>query len=151
MRYLILILFFYSCSNSTDNQLKNSENTNPLDSLIELSNGARIKFHHPSNRVSIVARQIINRNQLDSLATYTGVRAYDTSCFEAGIYNSYGQITLYKDTAMIDKVKDLHFVLQNDCEGLYIKVGKELQRFNLSSIGKSTLLNLRNEHSNFFK
>lgn len=149
MRYLIFILFFYSCRNHTNKPLAFSENKNITDSLLKNSNGARIEFHHPSKKLSIVARQIISRNQLDSLSTYIGSRSYDTSCSMAGLYNSYGQISLYRDTAMIDRINDIHFVLQNNCEGLYILTDQGLMRFDLTSAGKSSLLSLQREKSHF--
>jgi hypothetical protein len=152
MRYLILIIFLYSCSNNTDNLPSYSENkkenSNLTDSILQKSNGARIVFHHPTVKKSLVARQITSRSQLDSLSIYIGSRSYDTSCFTAGLYNRYGQISLYRDTAMIDKVMDIHFVL-GKCEGLYMLTNEGLMRFKLTSMGKSSLTNLQHKNSRF--
>jgi hypothetical protein len=114
-----------------------------------MSNGARIEFDHPSKMVSIVARKIISRNHLDSLSTYIGTVITDTTCLIPGLFNSYGRISLYRDTAMIDRIQDIHFVLQNDCEGLYIKTSEGLQQFRITALGKSILLSLRHENSDF--
>jgi hypothetical protein len=114
-----------------------------------MSNGARVEFDHPSKMVSIVARKIISRNDLDSLSTFIGTPTTDTTCLKPGLFNSYGRISLYRDTAMIDRIQDIDFVLQNNCEGLYIKTDEGLQQFLITEVGKSTLLSLKHECSDF--
>jgi hypothetical protein len=149
MRYLILAFFFYSYKNHICNPHSLVTSENLIDSFVQMSRGARIEFHHPTKKVSIVARKIVTRNQLDSLSTYIGSRSYDTSCFVAGVYNSYGQINLYRDTAMIDRVREIHFVLNGKCEGFYILTDGGLVRYNLTPEGERSLLSLKHKNANF--
>jgi hypothetical protein len=50
---------------------------------------------------------------------------------------------------MIDRVREIHFVLNGKCEGFYILTDGGLVRYNLTPEGERSLLSLKHKNANF--
>ncbi|MBY0477136.1 MAG: hypothetical protein K2Q24_05785 [Chitinophagaceae bacterium] len=151
---LLLIISFVVCAcvnNSDKAQTAGNPETNILDSLRINSNAAWILFHHQTKKKSLIAKIIFTRHGIDSLFKYVGQPRIDTNCNQGGLYNRFGQISLYKDSLGNAKVGDIHFVLDGNCEGFYLQTEKYLKRYDMTKQGKIFLSELYDIYKNRLK
>jgi hypothetical protein len=140
---LAIVVVFSSCVIHPEEKAQElPPETNHLDSIKAQSKIAYIVFHHQIQKMSLVAKQYHDRREIDSLFTYVGQLSNDTSCLKGGLFNYFGQINLCKDSSLSDPIAELHFVLEGNCEGIYLQTGNYLERYELTAPGKKFLLEL---------
>jgi hypothetical protein len=153
MRYLIIFLcLLHSCTN-------HSQETSPishpqqeiLDSIRTKSNVAYILLHHQVQKKSLVSKMVYTRKGIDSLLNYVEQVSTDTTCLQGGLFNYFGQIDLYTDSLRNEKVAEMHFVLEGNCAGFYLKTENYLKRYKMAPEGNAYLSKLYKSNKNLLK
>ena len=124
---------------------------NILDTVRIESKAAWILLHHQVQKVSMVVKMIYTRQGIDSLFKYIGQLNIDTNCLHGGLYNYFGEIDLYKDSLRNVKVAEIHFVLEGNCTGFYLRKENYLKRYYMTQQGKEFISKLYNAHKNWLK
>ena len=124
---------------------------NILDSVRIESKAAWILLHHQVQKKSLVSKMIYTRQGIDSLFKYVGRLNVDTNCLHGGLYNRFGEIDLYKDSLRNERVAEIHFVLEGNCAGFYLKTDNYLKRYDMTPQGKTFISGLYNANKNMLK
>jgi len=94
---------------------------------------------------------IYTRPGIDSMFNYVGQIDADTTCSDGGSYNYFGQINFYTDSLRKEKVAEMHFVLEGNCAGFYLKKDHYLRRFKMTPEGKAFFAELYNINKSILK
>jgi hypothetical protein len=153
MKYIItiLILLNISCVNNVNTPNKNAKTKKIIDSIKNETHNATILFHHQVEKKSIVEKLYQNKKEIDSLFSIIGTVNYDTTCLRGGLFNHFGEIVLFKDALLRKPIAELHFVINGNCEGIYLETDNNILRFNLTKSGKEFILKLYNPIKNKLK
>jgi len=124
---------------------------NPMywDSIKMISKTARIEFHHPVKKASLIAKEIQTQEGIDSLFNFVGELSSDTTCINNMAYNHFGQIDFFTDSTHKHRVAKMHFVLEGNCVGLYLETDNSLARYNIKPQGNAFLTQLYNLHKSW--
>ena len=146
MKYLLpILILFNSCVNRIeDNHINNQKRKRYLDSLIHESQNAIILFHFQTKKESLVEKVYQDKRLVDSLFLILGEFDPDTSCFNGGVFNRFGEIVFFKDPLLRKPIAELHFVINGNCEGVYLAAEKRLLKFKLTKEWKQFIMNLYN-------
>ena len=150
MKYLIsiLVIFNISCINKNKNvQISEIQ----LDDLRTKTNHATILFHHQIQKKSIIENVYHEKNEIDSLFSILGAVNNDTTCNKGGLFNHFGEIELFKDILLKKPIAELHFVINGNCEGVYLEMNNEIKRFNFTKSGKELIMKHYNSIKNKLK
>ena len=154
MKYLIsiLIILNISCINKNKDISRNASKSEiQLDDLMNETLHAKILFHHQIQKISIIGKVYQDKKEIETLFSIIGPLNKDTSCNQGGFFNRFGEIILYKDTLHRKQIAELHFVINNECEGIYLDTGKEIRRYYLTKNGKELILEVYNQIKNKLK
>ena len=97
-----------------------------------------------TSKISILAKDVTNKNSIDSIIAYIGEEKKDSICYHF-FENPIGEINFYEDTAMIRGLISMDFILEGKCRGFYPVNEKIYPRFEITPFGKTTLENLKNK------
>ena len=152
MRFpIILLCIFFSCTNDFKEVSPQSNSKNILDSLRIDSKSANILLHHGVQKKSLISKIIYTPQGIDSLFRFIGQVNNDTTCLHSGLYNYFGQINLYKDSARDESIAEIHFVIGGNCTGFYLQTKSYLRRYNMTAAGKTFISELYNNYRNKLK
>lgn len=136
------LLMIYSCHDEPSNQhLQVRQELSAIDSIKHQANYARILLHASYSKSSLISLQVSSKDSIAYLLDFIGNLNPDSSCSGAGGYNVFGEIDFYKDSA-VDKLVSVHFLLKGKCQGLYVDLKGQVQRYFIKEHGLKFLSDL---------
>lgn len=93
----------------------------------------------------------MKKNEIDSLFSIIGTVNNDTACNDGGLFNHFGEIVLFNDPLLKKPIAELHFVINGNCEGVYLELNNKLKRYNITMSGKENILKHYNQIINKLK
>ena len=141
MKYIvsIFIVLNISCINKNAS-IHVAKSEILLDSLMNATRSAELLFHHQIQKISIVEKVYNEKNEIESLFSIIGTVNNDTTCDKGGLFNHFGEVVLFKDILLKKPIAELHFVINGNCEGVYLEMNNEIKKFNLTKRGKELIL-----------
>ena len=120
--WILLSGITYSCLDQADRTSSGPQvETTILDSLKIKTKQVLVLFHHQHAKKSLLAKKIDSRAGIDSLFSYIGNPADDTTCNDFRLFTLFGEFDLYTDTVSHEKIATIYFVPDGDCSGYFVE------------------------------
>jgi len=142
------LFFLFSLPGSSKIHIPNRYSFNDIRTE---SKFARISLHHQTKKKSLTSKKIYDRQEIDSLFKFIGQLKDNKACLQGGLYNYFGQISLYNDSSRNEKLAEIHFVPDGNCAGFYLETEHTLRSYNMTAMGKAFIMEIYNSKKNMLR
>ena len=152
MKKLIIFIFVYGFTSCTSDKTVNNDKAILTELEIVKSKTNKVEIGYYVNLRKTPIAKVAKSGGLDeSLLKYIDfigdLKKVDTCKLNFGENIPEGHITLLKDTVILVQ---LDFVLTGSCQGFYTDFSKNRKVYEISSVGITELIKLKNQTENNF-